>query len=130
MKKQTADRRQVKRRTPKKKATTTKRQRTLAVHPKVNSAGILIQNIYWNGFGERRSFKISRKMVRHLLQAETLSATTVAALVKNLRQYGFLMSPLGGTAKEWIVQRIDPTELPVVMDDIIREAEERAIDLA
>jgi hypothetical protein len=32
--------------------------------------------------------------------------------------------------KEWIVDRINPIELPVVTDDVIREAEERAIDLA
>jgi hypothetical protein len=62
-------------------------------------------------------------------EIETLSAEAIAALVRNLRRNGFLMSALDASPKEWIVERIDPRGLPVVTDDVIREAEERALDL-
>jgi hypothetical protein len=114
--------------TSKKRATKTRKRPAPA--PQVNAASIFLQNIYWNGFDERGSFKISRTMIRRLLRTETLSAATLAALVKNLRRNGFLMSPLDRTSREWIVERIDPTKLPVVTDDVLRNAEERAIDLA
>jgi hypothetical protein len=68
-------------------------------------------------------------MLRRLLRIETLTSETIASLVRSLRRHGFLMSALDATPKEWIVERIDPRGLPVVTDDVIREAEERALDL-
>ena len=90
-----------------------------------------LENIYWNGFKERCGpFKIKRRTLLQLLPMGR-EAVTLESVLKRLRQGRFSMfavdtviKPL--SAKEWIIERRDIEEIPVVTAAVMRRAERRA----
>jgi hypothetical protein len=102
---------------------------------KIDLINVLLKNIYWNGF-ERRgtSFRIARSRLRDLADVQRLEAGTMRKIVERVRREGFILYPIDKSdyalARLWGFDKLENhTNLPLVEDDAIRNAERRTEDV-
>jgi hypothetical protein len=107
---------------------------------KVQLLATLLQNIYWNGFKERRgtSYRIDRSRLKNLAEVERFEVGTLKKLVERLKADGFVLYPLDQScdfsANEWIFDKHDKLhdklrKLPLADDAAIRNADDRTDDV-
>jgi hypothetical protein len=73
---------------------------------KVQLLATLLQNIYWNGFEERRGtrYRINRSRLKDLAQVQRFEVGTLKKLAELLKADGFMLYPLDKgdfSANEW-----------------------------
>jgi hypothetical protein len=114
---------------------TVRRRKTIRAEStpyKVQLLATLLQNIYWNGFEERRgtSYRINRSRLTDLAEVQRFEVGTLKKLVERLKADGFIFYPLDKgnfTASEWFFEKLDKLrELPQADDKAIRKAEDRS----
>jgi hypothetical protein len=102
---------------------------------KVQLLATLLENIYWNGFRERRgtSYRINRSRLRDLADVQRFEIGTLEKLVARLKADGFILYPLDNNdfgATEWVFDKRDTLRaLPLADDAAIRNADDRADDV-
>jgi hypothetical protein len=112
-----------------------KKLKAAGVSYKVQFLATLLQNIYWNGFKDRRgtSYRINRSRLKDLAEVRRFEVGTLRRLVDRLKADGFILCPLDKTdlgANEWVFDKRDKLRaLPLADDVAIRNAEDRADDV-
>ena len=102
----------------------------------VNEVGIILENIYFNGFEESRGpYKITRSTLRKIFDMGRLEGGTLIHLHEELRDDGFLLYPLDeddfSKAKLWVVDWMSRLETRPIADyKALERAERRALATA
>lgn len=100
---------------------------------KLDDAVVLLKNIYWNGFEERRgtSYRISRSRLRDFAELQRLETGTMKKLMDRARKDDFILYPLDksdyASANDWIFERLENLKkLPLADEAVIGRAGERS----
>jgi hypothetical protein len=109
------------------------RQKEVSPDQLVEVVGTLLQNIYWNGFRDRRGagFRIQRAILRSLFESDRLKTSTIEKLVEHLKPQGFFLYPFDrsnpAAAREWIFEKLNRvSQLPLADEVAINRAQQRA----